>query len=168
MTVAEFDQTIQNMGELISFCYDNNMTEFVDNVYSVEQMDDYLDENLVQFAHEMGWRELYRYLDRVPDDVEFVRLDDEFNEIDWQDEEEYIRNVREAAIEAGVLEVEVQEENTEEESQEDLEEDVEEVEPEMEIEDLSILPGLFAACSAFASTAVTPTPQQEDMFLLPF
>ena len=58
MTRAEFIDEVTEWWELIDFCNDNRCEDLVENLYSEDARNEYIDDCLVDWAHDNGWRDL--------------------------------------------------------------------------------------------------------------
>lgn len=100
MTRQEFIDDITYIGDLVRFC-DDVGCDICGGVYDDEARDDYLDQQVCDWAHDEAWYELRDMLDNIPtgydwwiindygdwngiDDDEFDRLKDDV--LDWADE----------------------------------------------------------------------------------
>lgn len=136
MTRQEFLDEVCTWGDLIDFCRDNRMDDFVEDIYDEEARNDYINECLVDWARDNTWDELYSILDRIPTGYEYYRYDygdwDGLTDDDFYDDKQ---EVEEYAVANGVFDTD--EEDEEEPEDEPEEEELEDEEP-IEDEDLSL------------------------------
>jgi len=74
MTLEEFRNVAHNewsVGDLMSFCWDNNYDELVEDIYSSDGYDEYIGSCVDDYASDHGWRELGDYIDEFPDPYEY-------------------------------------------------------------------------------------------------
>ena len=76
MTRDEFIEDVTTWSELLSFCSDEGYE--TDDIYTSEDRDDYIDEDLVEMARNDSWRDVLSTLRDLEDDdgFEYYRRDD--------------------------------------------------------------------------------------------
>ena len=67
MTRQEFIDEICDADELADFLYGNDLTDFMENVQSGDAWDDYINEDLVDWAREYSWQDLLSKLREIED-----------------------------------------------------------------------------------------------------
>lgn len=109
MTRTEFEENVVSFGDLVDFCYDNNL-EVMEDVISDDQLDDDVNEDL-QY-HNGSWQDLRDRLDEIPQGYDWYRRDGflDFCPLDDYDFERYREDVIRAAEDEGVFEDEEEEE----------------------------------------------------------
>ena len=142
MTRAEFDEEVNDFADLKSFCWDNDC-DLLEDVYSDDEMNEYINEELVNFANEYGrWQELRDALGAINESYYWYRHDGDldFEPIDYE-YEAYRSDVIRWAEENDVFDPE-----EEPEEEEAVGEPTEEApEEEFPVEDPSFLQSCFAA-----------------------
>ena len=134
MTRDEF-LDLEDWDDLVNFCYENNLY-ICDDVYSNSQKDDYINDNLVEWARNSTWRELYERLGDIPDSADWYILDDygDFCEASDDEFDDYKQNILDEADERGLFdddEEEYEEDSIEDYMLDEEEESEEEFVPEM-------------------------------------
>lgn len=141
MTRQEFVDEVCSWSDLIDFCSDNRL-DFIDDIYDETGRDDYINENLVDWARESTWDELYSILERIPTGYEYYRYDyGDWEGLDDSDFDDLKQEVEEYCDRNGYFDDEEEEEpeETEEpEEDEEQEEEPEEEEEPIEDEDFSL------------------------------
>lgn len=106
MTRQEFIDDVTTWDDLVAFCSEEDYD--LEDIYSAEQRDDYINEDLVEMARYNGWRDLLETLNDLSngDGYDYYRRDyngdwvvledndEEFNDlkgyvIEWMDENNY-------------------------------------------------------------------------------
>jgi len=131
MTRSEFIQNIETLSDLFDFCYDNDITEVTEDVYTEEELQSYVVSEARDYAVEYGWVELRHALDSIADGYDYYRRIGymEFEEIcssEFEDLKEQTLSLcdEEYDIWDEEDEVEVIYEHTEEQTQESDEEQI--------------------------------------------
>ena len=101
MTLDEFDEEICDFGDLKDWCSEHEC-EICDDIYSEDDMNYQINENLVEWAREYTWEELYRILDSIPTGENWYRWSDY---AEWvyadSDFDDYKEDVRQWGIRNG-------------------------------------------------------------------
>lgn len=85
MLRQEFIDNIVRWGDLTSFCY-NEDCSICDDIYDEDARDEYIDDHLVEYAHEHDWTTLRNILDNIPTGYDWYILDD-YNEWEGADDD---------------------------------------------------------------------------------
>lgn len=143
MTRAEFLDEVTSWYDLIQFCQENRC-DLCDDIYDDESKDDYINEQLVDWAREDGWYDLWRRLDNIPTGYDYYSMDDygEFSGLDDGDFEDRKDEVIEWADDADFWEED--EEEVEDDEEEFFIDEIDEEEQPIEDEECS-LGELFAS-----------------------
>lgn len=70
----EFINNVTTWEELIDFCYDEDC-EICDDIYSEESKNDEIDEDIVDWARDNTWEELYEILSQIPTGYDYYIKD---------------------------------------------------------------------------------------------
>ena len=136
MTRNEFIETVEDFGDLKSFCDENNI-DTCDYVMDEEYYGDVIMGRIQERGYFDTWQEVYRFLHELPDGANYYIENDygEFSEATEEDFEDYKQEVLEYMDRHG--EWDVEEDDGEDTYEPDDEHDVaEELEPEeVEISD---------------------------------
>ena len=134
MTREEFLDNVNDWDELLDFCYDNDIYTCED-IHTDAQKDEYIENNLVEWARTSTWKELYNILDDIPDESNWYVIND-YGEI-WEatddDFEDYKQRTLEKCDDDELFD-EVkpyEEDDIEDYTLDEEEEEDEEIEPEM-------------------------------------
>lgn len=136
MTREEFERDVRDMDDLKSFCWDNDCYE-CDEVESSDVWNDWIEENLVDWARDNTWRDLMSILNNMDDNSGYSwyvwdEYTSEYRPADDSDFEEYHRRVLEWADENGVFDDAEREEEDEDENFEPVDPEDEEPTPDEE------------------------------------
>lgn len=128
MTRDEFERNVRDWDELKNFCWENNCDE-CDSVESSDSWNEWIEDNLVDWARNETWRDMLSILNRMDDNsgYDWYVWDDyesEYRPVDDSDFDDYYRRVFEWADENDVFD--------DAEHDEEDEEDFEPVDPEDE------------------------------------
>ena len=96
MTRTEFLEDVNSWWELIEFC-SNEGCDTCEDIYSEDSRDEYINEQLMAWAREDTWQELYSRLENIPTGYDYYR-DDGYGEwvgMDDGDFDEYKDDVLE-------------------------------------------------------------------------
>lgn len=75
MTRNEFLEEVNDYYDLKRFCWDYDCYE-CDDIYDTDQLDDYINEQLVEWAHDArNWQELYDRLNEIDVGYDYYRID---------------------------------------------------------------------------------------------
>lgn len=147
MTRSEFIENIRDWEELIEFCDDNCINSYVDDIYTDEQMDEYIQNHAGEYIAENGWVRFRDCLNDINDGYDFYRRNGEMD-FEYMDRGD-LNDLKERILED---EDEIfDEEYDEEESDDETEEVPVEAEPAPE-EPIGI-DALFTECSAIFQSA---------------
>ena len=134
MTREEFLDNVNDWDELLDFCYDNDIYTCED-IHTDAQKDEYIEDNLVEWARTNTWKELYNILDDIPDEGSWYVIND-YGEI-WEatddDFEDYKQRTLEKCDDDELFDEEepYEEDDIEDYTLDEEEEEDEEIEPEM-------------------------------------
>lgn len=134
MTREEFLDNVNDWDELLDFCYDNDIYTCED-IHTDAQKDEYIEDNLVEWARTSTWKELYNILDDIPDESNWYIIND-YGEI-WEatddDFEDYKQRTLEKCDDDLLFDEEepYEEDDIEDYALDEEEEEDEEIEPEM-------------------------------------
>lgn len=91
MTRDEFIQHIETLSDLFEFCYEHDITEMTEDVYSEEELQSYIASEVREYARQNGWVYLRDTLDDIAAGYDYYRKtgwmefetieDDEFDEL---------------------------------------------------------------------------------------
>lgn len=132
MTRAEFFENVTSWWELKDFCSEQRC-ELCDDVYDDESRDDYINEDLVDWARNDNWYDLRDRLNNLDAGYDYWRLDDygEWTGLDDDDDlEEMKREVAEWVDDYGDWDDDEEEADDDEEEVFDDEEDAPLIDPE--------------------------------------
>ena len=134
MTREEFLDNVNDWDELLDFCYDNDIYTCED-IHTDAQKDEYIEDNLVEWARTNTWKELYNILDDIPDEGSWYVIND-YGDI-WEatddDFEDYKQRTLEKCDDGELFDEEepYEEDDIEDYTLDEEEEEDEEIEPEM-------------------------------------
>ena len=179
MTRQEFIDDVTSFGDLLSFCYDNDCTDICENVIDSEYRDEYIEDNLVDWARNDTWTALRDRLNDFYDDTgyDYYIYDEYYGTYkgvydDGDEFESYKRDVLE-----WMDDHEYWEDNDEEEEEEEEESvppqnscDEEEEESPIPEEDCSFadLVSVALGCVASFNDEVLKKAQEEDRIFMEF
>lgn len=102
MTLEQFNDDIVDFGDLKTWCWDNDC-DICDSIYSEDDRDSIIDEDLYNWAREYNWREIYRMLSEIPTgDYYYLNGDYGWEEVEY-DFERWKDDVRDWGIENGAF-----------------------------------------------------------------
>lgn len=114
MTRDEFIQQADNWEFLIDWCYDNGCS-YCDDIYSDDNRDDRIDEEVSEYIRQERWYDLKRWLDDIPTGYDYWRKDDYGDWYGVDDElDEYLTDILQWADEHSVFEIENDEDSVDE------------------------------------------------------
>lgn len=151
MTRDEFINEIETVGELKDFCYDNDCDE-CDDVFSEEDMNDCVDDDLYEYVRHNDWRDTLSFLENIPtySDTGYYYRDDygDFCSLDYDDFDDYKDRVLEWCDNNDIWD-EPDEDNTEDVVEIEEEPDVpEEDEDDFMLDEGCSLDELFNTCKS--------------------
>lgn len=83
MTKSEFIDNINDIDQLKQFLNDNDLYELLEDVYSYDDMSQYIEDSIVDWAHNNNWEDLYDMLADVPRDTEEWYVQDDWAPCGW-------------------------------------------------------------------------------------
>lgn len=122
MTRDEFIENVTYIGDLIEFCCDNGIEHLVEDVYTEDQLDDYINNNLTEMASDANsWRELRDTLYDIPTGEDYYIVNGlyDISEFDQYDFDRFKRDVLEYCDDDGEIFDEEDEDEEEEEEEYD-------------------------------------------------
>lgn len=133
MTRNEFFDEVTSWGELIEFCLNNGCNGYVEDVYSDDGRDDYINENLVDWAQEESWRDLRDRLDDIETDYDYYEYDyGDWRGLDDDDLQDRMEEVAEWCDRNGIWEDDEEEPVDEEDPIDEEDDSAEDAEPNSE------------------------------------
>lgn len=76
MTRNDFIEDITSWYELIDFCNDEGCEDYVEDVYSEDSYDDYINEEVRDRVRQDGWQDILSWLQNLPDGYDYYIRDD--------------------------------------------------------------------------------------------
>lgn len=73
MTLQEFQEDITSWYDLVDFCSDNYLTEYVEDLVSHDDIDSYIDDDISEAVRCMNWREIREYLEDINTSYPYFR-----------------------------------------------------------------------------------------------
>ena len=92
MTREEFIEDICSFGDLREFCWDNRLSS-MDYIKDADEIDEYIDELLYEFARTDGWQDIRRWLNDIDDSYDWYDTEDGIVGLTQWDFDEYKERV---------------------------------------------------------------------------
>ena len=153
MTREEFLDGIYNLGRLYDFCTDNDLYEYLEDLYTEESYNQYINEDLSDNSD--SWQDVRDWLYNLPDGYDFYYKNDwgEWIGIDGDNDGDFFEDLKRDVYDACCDNDFFDEEDNNEQANNDSEEEVEEVveleEPEEDFNfDDVQLDSIFSSCSS--------------------
>lgn len=148
MTRQEFIEDIRSWRDLIEFCNNNDAYSYVDDIYTDEDMDDYIEREAEEFISENGWTTFRDYLNDIPSGHEYYRRNGEMS-FEYMDAHD-LRDLKEEILDDGIVEFD---EEDDEEGMEAVAEEETAVDAEPTPDEPIGIDALFTECSAVFQNA---------------
>lgn len=81
MTRNEFIEDVTTWYDLRSFCDDNRLYDFFEDIYSEEERDEVIDERLDDYARDYTWYDLRDWLSDIPTGYDYYKCN---GVLDWE------------------------------------------------------------------------------------
>lgn len=148
MTRREFIEDITTWRDLIEFCNDNDAYSYVDDIYTNEDMNSYIEREAEEFISENGWTIFRDCLNDISEGHEYYRRDGEMS-FEYMDAND-LRDLKGEILDDGIVEFD---EEDDEEGMEAVAEEETAVDAEPTPEEPIGIDALFAECSAVFQSA---------------
>ena len=127
MTLTEFNENITSYSELINVCYDEDLYDQIEDLYSDESRNELIDDDLRSRIEHDAWYEISDWLCGIPTGYDFYRVDEYGDWTGLEDGDDYFfelkDQIRQAMDDNGLFDEEEEEEADSDEEECGSEED---------------------------------------------